>query len=187
MERRDSHAPVGTHVAASLRAVRRDRGLSQAELARLAGVTASAISQAERAAGGPSLETLLRISAALGVTLDALVRGGHGSGRYRVGRRDDVPGQEGGRALLLAGAGAPVVELVRLAPSGHAALDGGADRDVLIAVAAGLVQVVLDDGAPVLRAGDVLHVDGAVVTGWRNVGECEALLFRIAGPALHAD
>jgi transcriptional regulator with XRE-family HTH domain len=38
-------------VAASLRAVRRARALSQHDLAGLAGVTASAISQAERAGG----------------------------------------------------------------------------------------------------------------------------------------
>ena len=62
-------------VAASLRAVRRARKLSQHDLGDLAGVTASAISQVERAERGLSLATLVRLSAALGVTIDDLVRG----------------------------------------------------------------------------------------------------------------
>ena len=62
-------------VAASLRAVRRARNLSQHDLGDLAGVTASAISQVERAERGLSLATLVRLSAALGVTIDDLLRG----------------------------------------------------------------------------------------------------------------
>ena len=53
-------------VAASLREVRRSRELSQQDLAGLAGVTASAISQAEREERGLSLATLVRLSSALG-------------------------------------------------------------------------------------------------------------------------
>ena len=50
-------------VAASLQAVRHARGLSQHDLGDLAGVTASAISQVERAERGLSLATLVRLSA----------------------------------------------------------------------------------------------------------------------------
>ncbi|MGX6446599.1 helix-turn-helix domain-containing protein, partial [Patulibacter sp. S7RM1-6] len=70
---------TGTSAAAllgrGLRAVRRQRGWSQSDLARLAGVSASAISQAERGQHALSLETVLELSARLGVTLDELVRG----------------------------------------------------------------------------------------------------------------
>ena len=57
---------IVARVAASLRAVRRARELSQHDLGDLAGVTASAISQVERAERGLSLATLVRLSAALG-------------------------------------------------------------------------------------------------------------------------
>ena len=81
---------IVARVAASLRAVRRARELSQHDLGDLAGVTASAISQVERAERGLSLATLVRLSGALGVTIDDLVRGEeHGS--YRIGRRTDDP------------------------------------------------------------------------------------------------
>ena len=77
-------------VAASLRAVRRARKLSQHDLGDLAGVTASAISQVERAERGLSLATLVRLSGALGVTIDDLLRG-EDPGAYRIGRRTEDP------------------------------------------------------------------------------------------------
>ena len=70
-----SPANINGRVAASLRAVRRARALSQHELAQLAGVTASAISQAERAERGLSLGTLAQLSRALGMTIDDLLHG----------------------------------------------------------------------------------------------------------------
>ena len=89
-------------VAASLRAVRRARKLSQHDLGDLAGVTASAISQVERAERGLSLATLVRLSAALGVTIDDLVRG-EDRGAYRIGRRTDDPERGLDHTLTLLG------------------------------------------------------------------------------------
>ncbi|MGI8428554.1 MAG: helix-turn-helix domain-containing protein [Solirubrobacteraceae bacterium] len=59
-----SGANLAGQVAASLRALRRARGLTQQDLGRLAGVTASAISQAERAERSLSLPTMVTLSAA---------------------------------------------------------------------------------------------------------------------------
>ena len=52
-------APGAARLGAALLALRTNRGLSQAAVARLAGVSPSAISQAERGQRGLSLETLL--------------------------------------------------------------------------------------------------------------------------------
>ena len=49
----------------------------------------------------------------------------------------------------------------------------------LVAVAAGLVQVILPTGRPVLRQGEALLVEWSGVSGWRNVGEEDALIFWI--------
>ncbi|MCW3006269.1 MAG: hypothetical protein JWP17_895, partial [Solirubrobacterales bacterium] len=49
----------------------------------------------------------------------------------------------------------------------------------LVAVAAGLVQVILPTGRPVLRQGEVLLVEWSGVTGWCNVGDCRAAMFWI--------
>jgi DNA-binding XRE family transcriptional regulator len=60
-------------LARSLERLRTERHLSQSELARLAGVTASAISQAEAGRRGLSVDTLLGLAEHLGVTMDELL------------------------------------------------------------------------------------------------------------------
>jgi transcriptional regulator with XRE-family HTH domain len=56
-----------------LRAVREERGLSQVRLAKLSGVDASTINQAERGKRKPSLTTLERLAAALNTTVIELL------------------------------------------------------------------------------------------------------------------
>jgi DNA-binding XRE family transcriptional regulator len=68
-------APFATRVGAALRAARQQRQLSQTDLARIAGVSPSAVSQVERGRRGLSLETLMRLSRELHLTLDELLGG----------------------------------------------------------------------------------------------------------------
>ena len=172
---------IAGRVAASLRSVRRARTLSQHELGDLAGVTASAISQTERGERGLSLTTLVRLSGALGVTVDDLLRG-EDPGGYRIGRRRDDPrgGHDPAATLIDDGLRVELVHLDRRARRARprAARPGRA----ILAVASGLVQVSVTGGqTPALRHGEVLVADGARVEGWRNLGQTEAMLFWIAG------
>ena len=108
-------APATSRLAAALKSVREARGLSQTELARVAGVSPSAISHAERAQSGLSLDTLVDLAGRLGVSLDDLLRGSDGPG-YRLARRLDPRERSAGGALPLlddAGVGMRIV-LVRL-------------------------------------------------------------------------
>ena len=173
-------ADITGRVAASLRALRRARELSQHNLAALAGVTASAISQAERAERGLSLATLSRLSAALGITIDDLLHG-KDPDLYRIGRRTDDP-QHGPEPTitLLGTAGSDLrVDLIHLAvretgtPSDHQPGLG------IVAVASGLVQLELAGQTPSLRAGEVLVTDCDRLDGWRNLGQTDATLFWI--------
>src|SRR6185312_14111897 len=95
-------AQAAARVGAALRAYRLRRDLSQSDLARLAGVSPSAISQVERGERGLSLETLMALSGRLNVTLDELLGGevtpdyaiGYGRGSLRPqGRRTGRSGQ----------------------------------------------------------------------------------------------
>lgn len=61
------------HVAASLARERENAGMSQAELARRAGVAKSTLSQLESGSGNPSLETLWSLSTALDIPFSRLV------------------------------------------------------------------------------------------------------------------
>ena len=176
-------APIVARVGAALRAARTQRQLTQSDLARLAGVSPSAISQAERGRRGLSLETLLELTGRLGMTVDELLRGDVVAG-YRLGRRHHPRtrrGESGNQPLPLlddpaAGLRAYLVHLPpREGGSPHLTHKGSE----LVAVANGLVQVVLASGRPVLRRGEVLLVEATTIEGWRNLGPSEATLFWI--------
>ena len=175
-----SPAPVAGRIGAALRAARVQRQLSQSDLARLAGVTPSAVSQAERGQRGLSLETLLTLAAELNVTLEELLHGKASSG-YRLARRHEARGDGGGRPLALlddpaVGLRAYVVRVPpRSSSSPHLAHKGVE----LVAVARGLVQVVLPTGRPVLRAGEALLAEQTPIVKLRNLGPSEAMLFWI--------
>jgi transcriptional regulator with XRE-family HTH domain len=170
-------------IAASLRALRRTRELSQHDLAELAGVSASAVSQAERAERGLSLATLVRLSSALGITIDELLRG-EDPELYRIGRRTEDPGRGFERTMtLLEGADSDLrIELVHL--SSHDAGTPPMQRKGtgIVAVVNGLVQVQVGGRTPAVRRGEVLVADSERVEGWRNLGQAEAVLFWIVIP-----
>lgn len=175
-----SAAPAAARLGVALRSLRLSRGLSQGELARLAGVSASAISQAERGRRGLSLETLLELTSRLHITLDELLRGEVAPG-YRLARRDDPRHAERDRPVPLlddphAGLRAYIL---RLSPGGSAT-PGVSHKGVeLVAVGTGLVQVQLATGKPVLRQGEALMADRRGVSGWRNLSDREAVVFWI--------
>jgi transcriptional regulator with XRE-family HTH domain len=175
-----SPANINGRVAASLRAVRRVRGLSQHDLAQLAGVTASAISQAERAERGLSLGTLAQLSRALGMTIDDLLHG-DGPEVYRIGRRPDDPHHaDGGITALLGDANSDLtVDLVHLGPRESALPAEKREGTGIVAVASGLIQVQLAGQTPTVRPGEVLVAAGDRVEGWRNIAQSEAMLFWI--------
>jgi transcriptional regulator with XRE-family HTH domain len=172
-------AEVSGRVAASLRSVRRTRKLSQHELGDLAGVTASAISQVERGDRSLSLATLVRLSAALGVTIDDLLRG-EDPGSYRIGRRTDDPQDGFEHTVELLGGADLHIDLVHLGPrEAGAPVAGIPPGQGVLAVASGLVQVQVGGQTPAVRHGEVLVADSTLVAGWRNLGQAEAELFWI--------
>ncbi|MFP5361835.1 MAG: helix-turn-helix domain-containing protein [Thermoleophilia bacterium] len=175
-------APMVARIGNALSAARLQRNLSQSDLARIAGVSASAISQAERGQRGLSLETVLRLATGLNITLDELLRGEVATG-YRLGRRRYRPRRTEDRSEPL-----PLLDdrqaglrayLVRIPRRGSAEPHVNHKGIELVAVASGLVQVLLDTGRPVLTAGEALLLDETPIAGWRNLGVGEATLFWI--------
>jgi transcriptional regulator with XRE-family HTH domain len=168
---------IAGRVAASLKAVRHERGMSQHDIGDLAGVTASAISQAERSERGLSLATLVRLSSALHVTVDDLLHGTEHN-TYRIGRRS---GAEHTMTLLDDGVH---IELVHLGPREAGAPEVVRSGKGIVVVASGLVQLTVAGQTPALRHGEVLVTDASRVAVWRNLGQTDALLFWIVTPGV---
>jgi transcriptional regulator with XRE-family HTH domain len=160
-------------VGRALELLRHERGLSQVDLARLAGVTPSAISQAESARRGLSLDTLLRLSERLGVTTDQLLGTGHTAG-YTLRRGDETAPL----AALFAGVddGFRAYAIRLLAGQGGVPPFQAKGREVVI-VGQGLIQLLVGSDTPVLRAGDAVMATSESVKGWRNLLGEASLLF----------
>jgi transcriptional regulator with XRE-family HTH domain len=157
-------------LARGLVAVRRDLGLSQAQVAQAAGVTPSAISQAESGARGLSVDTLITLADQLGVSLDRLVSSRPQPG-YVLARHDRSPLASGRGVTALADDMTVGLRafLVVLDGDERGGPHLGHRGPELVAVAQGLVQVETGDDTPVLRAGDSLLATTASITAWRNL------------------
>ncbi len=168
-------APAVARVGMALRAYRLRRELSQSDLARLAAVSPSAISQVERGERGLSLETLLALAGRLNITLDELL-GGEVTPDYRIGRRRSPGSAPAGSVLPLlddaeAGLRAYLVSMPRSATVEAPFTHKGTE---LVGVVSGLVQVLLGSGRPVLRRGETLLASRRGIDAWRNVGDNDA-------------
>ncbi len=168
-------------VGTVIREQRLARGISQAELARRVGVTASALSQVERGVRGPSGDTLVRLWEVLGVPFGPVDDGDPG---YRVARRGArhhtrlQEGMEGER--LTAGAATGEVWILQLDPgaSGDRAPFAVKSAET-IAVLRGIVDLQLAGRSETLQEGDAVVVDRAAVSGWANPGGVAAELLWI--------
>jgi transcriptional regulator with XRE-family HTH domain len=165
-------------LARGVERVRRERQLSQTELARLAGVSASAISQTESGRRGLSIDTLLLLADNLGITMDELLAVTQPGG-YVLARRERA-GRHAAVAPLLDDPKTGLrAYLVRLA-GGESGRPPNAHKGAeLILVAAGLVQLELGSDTPVLRSGDAALATTVPLSSWRNLTAEPAALFWI--------
>ena len=164
------HQPASGRLAQGLAALRRDLGLTQAQLAASGGVTASAISQAEAGTRGLSIDTLLTMSDALGVPLDRIVAAPPDPG-YRLARHDRDRREVGDGVTALIddprlGLRAHLVTLTDTEAHAPPFTHNGVE---LVAVVSGLVQIDTGGDAPVLRASDSALMTTAHIRSWRSL------------------
>jgi transcriptional regulator with XRE-family HTH domain len=161
-----------------LQRLRESRHLSQTELAHLAGVSPSAISQAEGGHRGLSLDTLLDISEATGVGLDELLAN-EPEADYVLARRDRTGVPVGQTALLDDPTAGLRTYLIHLRPTARGVPPLQHKGPEMILVAQGLVQVDLGTATPVMRAGDAVLARRVAIKGWRNLLAQDARFFWI--------
>jgi transcriptional regulator with XRE-family HTH domain len=172
----DISSDIGAHLAARLRGLRADRGLSLDALAERAGVSRSMISLVERGESSPTASVLNRLATGLGVTLASLFAEDPSAGSSPLSRRADQRtwrDPESGyvrRNLSAPGHPSPIelVEVV-LPPGARVAYDGG-PRSVAqqVWVIDGEVEVASGDEAYALSTGDCLSMRIDRPTAFRN-------------------
>jgi transcriptional regulator with XRE-family HTH domain len=165
-------------LAEGLRRLRLARRLSQSDVARMAGISPSAISQAEAGRRGLGLDTVVAIAEGFGVTLDELVGTSPDPG-YVIARRDRSASRRGLTALLDDPTAGLRAYLVHLGPGESGEPLGPHKGPELVVVAVGLVQIDLGSETPVVRAGDATLATTVPVRGWRNLLPSPARLFWI--------
>jgi transcriptional regulator with XRE-family HTH domain len=173
-------------LAEGLQRIRRERQLTQLALARLAGVSPSAISQAEAGRRGLSLDTLLVLCDRLGLGLDDLLG--------RPPRVDHVLARRGRRPS--SGPIDPLFDDPRAGLRLHRIRLEGGERGAppvphkgveAIVVATGLVMIDLGTTTPVLRAGDGVLATQVAISEWRNLLAEPAVLYWVLRDDLRPD
>lgn len=164
-------------IGARVRHERRSRRWTLDRLAEAAGVSRRMVVNVEQGAANPSVGTLLRISAALGVGLPALVeppeprsvkviRRGEGAVLWR--------GASGGRGVLVAGTERPdVTELwdwTLGAGDRHVSEAHTPGTKELLHVQEGTVMLEVSDRSVTLDAGDAVAFPGDVAHSYTNPG-----------------
>jgi transcriptional regulator with XRE-family HTH domain len=165
-------------LAAGLRKIRLERNLNQAEMARLADVSASAISQAESGQRGLSLDTLLTLTGALGVGMDELLENRERP-EYVLARRNRGAEVGASRFLLDDPAAGLRVYLVNLPAGAEGTPPVSHKGSELVLVGRGLVLVDLGASSPAVRAGDAILASKVPIIGWRNLAAESSVLFWI--------
>jgi transcriptional regulator with XRE-family HTH domain/KaiC/GvpD/RAD55 family RecA-like ATPase len=171
-----------------LKEFRRKRGVSQAELARLVGVTASTISQIEGNIIYPSLPALLKIAEVLAVEVTSFFAGDE-EGQRRVvftpGDAMEVKLKDLPEGAALAKLLHPVDFRVKAEPylidippkqtlPGHFFFHKGEEVGYVLS---GRLQVRVGQAVHTLKAGDVIYLTSELPSEWKNPGPSPARLF----------
>jgi transcriptional regulator with XRE-family HTH domain len=168
-------------VGTRLRDLRKERQLSQRELADLSGLSPNAISLIERDEQSPSVATLQRLAAALGVKMSYFFEG-EAVARVLHFRPEQRPAIRGA-GLKIEGLGARLegqqIEPFYITLTPHA--DMGAGRVVhegqeFVACLAGTLCYEIDGVDYLLEPGDFLLFEADLPHRWGNPGDEEARL-----------
>jgi transcriptional regulator with XRE-family HTH domain len=175
-------ADPSTNLADNLRAIRETRGLSQAQLAQLAGIPRPTWTHLESGAANPTLNVLIKVADALQVRLEELLAPPRDPGR--LVKAADLPTRQRGnvtvRKLLpesLAG-----LDLERLDLPAGARMGGvphGPGTREYLTCERGQVELTVAGAAYKLEAGDVVVFRGDQRHGYRNPGTSAAVAYSV--------
>jgi len=181
-------------LGSKVKALRQKLGLSQKELAKRTGHSASFISQLENNLISPSIDSLAQLSDKLNVQLAYFFPGQtqpvDNSIILRKNQRTDCmlggdfPGDLECQRLTSDTSNRRMEALMITFPegahiSGHLFLNKG---DELIIITKGELEIAIKNKKYILREGDTVYLSSAVPEYWRNVGEMPAQVIWVLSP-----
>ncbi|MER6946933.1 XRE family transcriptional regulator [Nonomuraea sp. NPDC000554] len=177
----DPAEAVGETLAANLRAARQERGWRLEDLASRSGVSRGMLQQIETGRTNPSIATLARICATLGIPIGRLVEPPEELGRVARAAQSPIrrAGQAGQARLLINDGQAPFVELWDfLVAPGDEIRSAGHPQGTreLLHLREGVLTVTVGGAAFDLGPGDALRMRGDRPHAYRNPGDTPALL-----------
>lgn len=156
-----------------LRAVRKERGLSLAQVAERAGLTRGFLSQLELGVSSASIGSLLKLSQALGVEFTSLFE--ETSAAAVIRRSDRIPSKFGGDGVtdyMLTPVEERRVQLIEthLQPGASAASELWTTHGelVVVTVTEGSFELSMGNETTMLSTGDTMVYDPRLPHTWRN-------------------
>lgn len=180
---------LSAHLASNLRYVRQRRGLTQAQLAKLAELPRSTVGQLESGSGNPTLSVLARLAAALQLSIEELLSTPHA--RCAVFPKGTLPVQSRGRGGLarvqkLLPDAMPGMEIDRIELHAGARMTGVPHRPgtrEYLCCEKGTLVLWTEGERHVLSAGDVAAFQGDQPHSYHNEGETTAVGFSVVALA----
>jgi transcriptional regulator with XRE-family HTH domain len=183
----DEEVRVSRNLAANIEALRKKRQLTQSQLAKLAGLPRSTLTYLESGLGNPSLQNLVKISAALQISLEELLAAPRG--RYKLIKADEI------QATRRGGSGAQSVRVFDLLPDpipgmhiDRMELDVGtrmggvphlSGTKEYMTCLQGEVTVKVAGGSFVVGRGDVFAFPGDQPHSYQNTGPARAICISV--------
>jgi transcriptional regulator with XRE-family HTH domain len=176
-------APRQDKLGANIRRVRKRRALTMQQVAGLSGLSISFLSQVERDLVSPSVNSLQKISRALGIQIGGFFEGQGGSGRVvRAAERPRlIYPNRSEEEYLLTPVGSRKLQVLyyRLKPgatSGDKPYSHDSDEECGL-VLKGRLEVSVGGETYTLQAGDAVTFDSHLPHAWRNTSReiCEAV------------
>ncbi len=177
---------AASNVAASLRQLRELRGVTQQRLATLSGVPRATIATLESGSANPTLAVLVKVAAALQVTVQELISPPRASARlYKAA---ELPAEQRGKVLVrqLLPDTIPGVVVERLELRPGARMTGTPHKPgtrEYLACERGPVQLVASGEIHDLEDGDVVVFRGDQRHGYSNRGDRTAVAYSVVLPA----
>ncbi len=173
---------VHDHLAENLRLLRDRRGLTQAQIARLAGVPRATWQHLESGAGNPTLTVLVRVADALQVSLDELLAAPRGEGRFFAAA--DLPVKRRGlvavRKLLPEPLAGMEIDRLELPATGSmAGVPHTPGTREYLTCETGVVELSESGRVWRLAPGDVVVFRGDQKHGYRNPGRALAVAYSV--------